>query len=250
MIPIPAIDLRDGAVIRLRQGDFARSQAYAADPVTLAATYQRHGADWLHVVDLDGAKAGRVSQSQLIAPLRASGLRLQWGGGVRSIDDVSRLLDAGVDRVVVGSVAVREPARFARWLDRLGADRLVLALDVQRTAQGWQPALDAWQSLADMDIRPLLDVFVDAGLRHVLCTDIDRDGMANGPNLPLYRELATSFPDLSWIASGGVRNMDDLRSLASSGAAACVIGRALLDGTLPPTALAAPVDAVSPSEAA
>lgn len=243
MIPIPAIDLRAGRVVRLRQGDFSRMHAYDAAPASLSATYRAHGASWLHVVDLDGARAGRLLHSALVEPMRATGVRLQWGGGVRSAADAERLFDAGVDRVIVGSVAVREPERFARWLERFGAERLVLALDVRLGDTGWMPAVDAWQSYADADVRPLLAALTAGGLRHVLCTDIGCDGMASGPNLLLYRELAALFPTLSWIASGGVRDLGDLRALAATGTRACVIGRALLDGTLPASVLASPVDA-------
>jgi phosphoribosylformimino-5-aminoimidazole carboxamide ribotide isomerase len=230
---IPAIDLAAGRVVRLKQGDFAAQRAFEHDAATLARRYLEAGAAWLHVVDLDGARAGAPAQLELIARIATSGGRVQAGGGVRRREDVERLLAAGVARVVVGSVAVRAPRTFADWLAEFGADRLCLALDLRRGADGrWQPAVDAWREAADADFAALLDGCTAAGLRHALTTDIDRDGMADGPNLVLYRELAARWPQLAWIASGGVRDRDDVAALAATGVAACVAGTALLDGSL------------------
>jgi len=230
---IPAIDLRDGRVVRLEQGDFARTRHFDHDAAALARRYAEAGAAWLHVVDLDGARAGKPMQAELLAQIAASGIRVQAGGGVRSRDDVETLLAAGVARVVVGSVAVREPATFSEWLSSFGAERLCLALDLRRGEDGrWRSALDAWQSQSDTDCAELLDGFADASLRHVLSTDIARDGMGEGPNLALYRELAARWPQSEWIASGGVRDRRDVDALAATGVAACVAGTALLDGTL------------------
>lgn len=230
---IPAIDLRDGRVVRLKQGDFARTRAFDHDAVALARRYADAGAAWLHVVDLDGARAGKPTQTALLARIAACAPRVQAGGGVRSRGDVEALLATGVARVVVGSVAVREPATFIDWLAGFGAERLCLALDLRRGDDGrWRPALDAWQAQSDADCAELLDGFVKSGLRHVLSTDIAQDGMGEGPNLALYREFAARWPQLEWIASGGVRDRADVDALAATGVAACVAGSALLDGTL------------------
>jgi phosphoribosylformimino-5-aminoimidazole carboxamide ribotide isomerase len=235
---IPAIDLAGGDVVRLHQGDFARSRRFDVDAAGLAGRYARAGAQWLHVVDLDGARAGRPVQLDLVAHL-ARTLRVQAGGGVRSADDVAGLLDRGVERVVVGSVAVREPATFVDWLARFGADRLCLALDLREDADGrWRPAVDAWRSASDADPDRLLRGFTDAGLVHVLSTDVAQDGMRAGPNLALYRRLAADWPQFAWIASGGVRDRADITALAATGVAACVAGTALLEGNLPLEALA------------
>lgn len=237
---IPAIDLRDGAVVRLRQGDFARTRRFDCGPADLARRYADAGAQRLHVVDLDGARAGVPAQVGLLAQLAATGLAIQWGGGVRSLDDIERLLDAGATRVVVGSVAVLEPDRFTRWLARFGASRLVLALDVRQGADGrWRPATQAWQHTSQVDAGGLLDVLAAAGVTDVLSTDIGRDGMAAGPNLELYRWLLGRWPGLHWIASGGVRDPQDLSALAALGVPSCVAGSALLDATLPLAALGA-----------
>jgi phosphoribosylformimino-5-aminoimidazole carboxamide ribotide isomerase len=229
---IPAIDLRAGRVVRLRQGDFARAREFEHDAVALAQRYVDAGADWLHIVDLDGARAGSPMQIELIAQIAAIA-RVQAGGGVRARVDVDRLLEIGVARVVVGSVAVRAPDTFAAWLAAVDADRFCLALDLRRAPDGqWRPAVDAWQDEIDVTFADLLDRFAASGLRHVLSTDISRDGMHDGPSLALYRELAARWPQFDWIASGGVRNRSDVAALEATGVAACVAGSALLDGTL------------------
>lgn len=231
---IPAIDLRDGRVVRLRQGDFARQREFDHDAVALARRYSDAGADWLHVVDLDGARAGSPKQGDLIARIAATGVRVQAGGGVRTRAHVARLLESGVERVVVGSVAIRDPAVFLEWLGECGCQRFCLALDLKCDVSGrWRPATDAWQRDSDGDFAGLLDRLVAADpVASVLCTDIARDGMQGGPNVGLYRRLHARWPTLGWIASGGVRGRQDLDALAGAGVSACVVGSGLLDGTL------------------
>lgn len=236
---IPAIDLQQGRVVRLRQGDFAQSRAFEHDPVALAERYASAGARSLHVVDLDGARAAQPRQLALIARMAGSGLRVQAGGGVRTRDDVQRLLDAGVARVVIGSIAVRAPDRLIDWLLGFGAERVCLAMDLRHGDDGrWHPAVDAWQTTSEDDYAVLLRRFAGAGLRHVLTTDVAYDGMAAGPNLALYRLLTASWSSFEWIASGGVRDLGDVEALRATGVAACVAGTALLEGSLPLEALA------------
>jgi len=240
MIVIPAIDLRDGRVVRLRQGDFAQTRAFDADPVELAAAYARAGAQWLHVVDLDGAHAGSPRQLALIGRLARVAPNLQTGGGVRNEADVQRLLDAGAQRVVVGSLVVREPDTVGAWIARFGADRICVALDLRLGEDGrWRPALDAWQTSSDADFAMLVERLTTSGLRHALSTDIAQDGMRGGPNLALYRILVARWPSIDWIASGGLRDRADIDALARTGVAGCVAGTALLEGTLTIEELAA-----------
>lgn len=235
---IPAIDLREGQVVRLRQGDFAQTRRFEVTPLSLARRYAQAGARWLHVVDLDGARAGRPLHAALLTELAGLGLNVQWGGGVRSRADVEILLESGAARVVVGSVAARAPALFADWLADLGSERLCLAADVRADGERWQVAVDAWQDSSGIELKALLAALAPAGLRHVLCTEISRDGVGEGPNLALYRTLVRDWPDLAWIASGGVRDAADLQALDEAGVAACVAGTALLDGSLPLAAIA------------
>ncbi|WP_300614793.1 HisA/HisF-related TIM barrel protein [Dokdonella sp.] len=236
---IPAIDLRAGRVVRLKQGDFAAQRDFDQDAVALARRYRDAGAEWLHLVDLDGARNGTPAQVDRIAQIAAESPRAQAGGGVRTREHIECLLAAGVARVVVGSVAVRAPDTFSAWLTEFGTERICLALDLRRDGDGWRPAVDAWRGDTDADVAALLDRYAAAGLRHVLSTDIGRDGMAEGPNLALYEELAARWPAFDWIASGGVRDRSDVAALARTGVAACVAGTALLEGTLPLEEIAA-----------
>lgn len=227
---IPAIDLRAGQVVRLAQGDYARQTTYASDPLALAGMYAAAGAQWLHVVDLDGAQAGTLANLAIIESIARTGLRVQAGGGVRGMADVRRLLDAGVERVVLGSVAVREPLRVAGWLERLGGDRFTLALDTRWMDDRWVLPSAGWTQVETRTLDELAPWYAAHGARHVLCTDIERDGMLAGFNLPLYRHLGELAPALAVQASGGVRSVEDIRAARTAGAGGVILGRALLEG--------------------
>jgi len=227
---IPAIDLRAGRVVRLAQGDYARQTTYHDDPVALAASYQATGANWLHVVDLDGAQSGAFANLPVIEALARTGLRIQAGGGVRSVADVHRLLDAGVERVVVGSVAIRDPERVADWLRRHGADRFTIALDTRWADDRWTLPSAGWTRAETRTLDELAPWYAAQGARHLLCTDIARDGMLAGLNLALYRHLADIAPALAVQASGGVRSLEDIRAARLAGARGVILGRGLLEG--------------------
>ncbi|NIP18426.1 MAG: 1-(5-phosphoribosyl)-5-((5-phosphoribosylamino)methylideneamino)imidazole-4-carboxamide isomerase [Xanthomonadales bacterium] len=229
---IPAIDLLDGRCVRLRQGDFGEVTFYGDDPSGLAEQYAADGAPWLHVVDLAASRDGTdADTSPLFSLLEAATQKVQTGGGVRESADVESRLDAGANRVVVGSVCASEPERFARWLKSFGSDTLVAALDVRidGTGRAW-PRIHGWTRDAGRDLHDLLDELTGAGLRHLLCTDIGRDGAMRGPNLALYRDLARHYPALQIQASGGVSRLEDLRDLRGTGAASVITGKALLEG--------------------
>ena len=227
----PAIDVRGGRVVRLRQGDYARETRYADDPLALACAYAQAGAGWLHLVDLDAARAGGYTLGPLLGMIAtATRLRVQTGGGVRGEDDVQRLLDAGAARVVVGSLAVREPARVAGWIARYGAERITVALDAREAADGtWRLPVSGWTEDGGASMDGLLPTYVDAGARHLLVTDIGRDGMLAGPNVDLYRHVANAAPTLALQASGGIRDRDDIAASRAAGCAGAVLGRALLE---------------------
>ncbi len=231
MIRIPAIDLREGRVVRLRQGDYADETRYDSDPLALALQYADEGASHLHLVDLDAARAGVSSQRSLMSAMaRDSGLRVQAGGGVRERADVQALLDAGISRVVIGSLAVRSPSLVLAWADEFGPDRILVALDARADAEGiFRLPIAGWTETTSLRLEDRLGLFVAAGLNEFLCTDIDRDGMLSGPNVVLYRELIRQFPAAKFQASGGLSSLDDLRALANTGCAAVVMGRALLE---------------------
>ena len=230
---IPAIDLREGRVVRLKQGDYAQETRYQFDAVALAASYADAGASCLHLVDLDGAKSGAFENLRVIENIAAAGrLAVQAGGGVRGEGDVERLLDAGVARVVVGSVAVREPERVEQWLARYGADRLCIALDTRQENGLWCMPSAGWTQSSGATLDELAPRYAAAGAQHLLCTDISRDGMLSGPNLDLYAHVQRIAPPLSLIASGGVRDVADVRALRAQGVGGVVLGRSLLEGSL------------------
>lgn len=237
MLLMPAIDLRDGRCVRLFRGDFAAETPYADPPARLLERFHALGASWLHVVDLDGAKDAVPGNRPLIAELAGlaaqRSLRLQVGGGIRDPDSIEDLLRAGIARVVIGSAAIERPLEVADWIARFGAERICLAFDVRVDAagaarvqtRGWtrSGAHDLWASVAQ---------FVPSAVRHILCTDIERDGALCGPNIGLYRQALSRFPQLAWQASGGVRDTADLARLARSRVAAAICGKALLDAQL------------------
>lgn len=228
-VVLPAIDLRDGRVVRLYKGDYARQTDYAVAPVDLARRYADAGAAWLHVVDLDGARSGRADNGGVIAAVARLGVSVQAGGGVRADDDLARLFAAGVRRVVVGSLSVREPDRVCRWLRRWGPESLVIALDTRFADGAWRLFSAGWQHAEASLLDDLVPRYADAGARHLLCTDIDRDGTLSGPNLELLAHLRSIVPGLDVQVSGGVRTTADIRNARSAGAAGIVLGRALLE---------------------
>lgn len=232
--PIPAIDLKDGRCVRLYQGRFDQVSQYAADPEELARRYLALGVDWVHVVDLDGARDGAGGNREVIARMaRLSRGRVQVGGGIRSHADVAAMLEIGAGRVVIGSAAAERPDDVRRWFAEFGAERLVLAFDVQLDEAGtpWCRTR-GWTADAGLSLWDAIALYRDAGLRHLLCTDVARDGAMTGPNLDLYRDCATRFPDIGLQASGGVRDAADLEALRQTGASCAIIGKALLDGRI------------------
>ena len=230
MIIYPAIDLINGEVVRLHKGDFARKTTYGTDPVAVAKSYADAGAEWLHLVDLDGAKDPANRQTDLISRIIAgSGLKVQTGGGIRSRDDVAALVEAGASRVVIGSLAVRDSELVADMMSEYGAEAICLAADVLRQDGEFLIAVSGWQEASGLSLSDFLTGFQPAGLRHVLCTDIDRDGMMTGPNNDLYKQVKGQFPDIHLQASGGVKGIEDLDGLATDGV---IIGRAIYEGAI------------------
>ncbi|WP_312347440.1 1-(5-phosphoribosyl)-5-[(5-phosphoribosylamino)methylideneamino]imidazole-4-carboxamide isomerase [Stenotrophomonas acidaminiphila] len=230
----PALDIRDGQVVRLLQGDYAQQTTYGDDPLPRAQAFAAAGAQWMHLVDLDAARAGGYTLAPLLSRIATStALHVQTGGGVRDRDDVARILDAGASRVVIGSLAVREPARVLAWLQEFGAERLTIALDTRQGDDGvWRLPVHGWTETADVTLDELAVRYAQAGMRHLLCTDIARDGMLSGPNLALYAHLSRLLPGVAVQASGGVRDVDDVAAVRAAGCAGAVLGKALLEGRM------------------
>jgi len=228
MIIYPAMDLMGGEVVRLKQGRFDDRTSYSPNPVEALRTFAEAGAEWAHIVDLDGARARVPVQHDLIASLASSSsLKLQVGGGFRTRDQVARMLAAGVDRVVVGSLAVQEPALVNGWIDEFGPDRITLSLDVRMTDGVPNVAVSGWTETSDLSLWDVASRFPSA--RHLLLTDIGRDGMLSGPNFELLDEAVELLPHLRIQASGGVSSIADLERLRTDGT---IVGKALWEGRI------------------
>lgn len=233
---IPAIDVQGGKCVRLFQGDFERTTEYSDDPAAMARTFADFSASDLHIVDLDGARSGSQDNRKIVAKIVAeTSMSVQLGGGIRDVDTVTRWFDAGVSRCVIGSLAITEPDVVKSWLARFGGDRIVLALDAKIDADGVPlVTTHGWTASSTTTVYECIDDYLAAGLRHVLCTDVSRDGAMAGPNVELYQQILGRFPMLELQASGGVRDIADLETLRASGLPAAITGRALLDARIAP----------------
>lgn len=229
---IPAIDLIQGKTVRLYQGSYDKTTEYQQTPLQLRDLYAKAGAGILHLVDLTGAKNAADRQLELLTSLMKNApLPVQVGGGVRTAADVEQLLAAGASRVVVGSVAIREPETVQGWLRSYGGDKIVLALDVAINAKGDKTLPShGWIEESTITLEQVLDGFIAAGAKHVLCTDISKDGTLQEPNVALYAELVQKYPQIQWQASGGVGSLADIKALKPTGVAGVILGRALLEG--------------------
>lgn len=230
----PALDIRNGAVVRLVQGDYNQQTTYGDDVLPRAQAFADAGAAWMHLVDLDAAKAGGYTLSQTLGAInQQTGLKIQTGGGVRCREDVAAILAAGAARVVVGSVAVRDPDTVTGWLEEFGPERLTIALDTRQGIDGvWRLPVHGWTETADVTLDELAQRYAAAGMKHLLCTDISRDGMLSGPNIELYRHLVALLPGVAVQASGGVRDLADVAAAKAAGCGGAVLGKALLEGRL------------------
>lgn len=225
----PAIDLMDGRVVRLEEGRFDRQTVYAEDPLETAQAMEAAGLKYLHVVDLDGAKARTPKQLHVLETLaKHTGLRIDYGGGIATTEAAQAVLDAGAAQVNIGSVAAKQPALFRRWLSDFGPEKFVLCADCRDS----RVVVNGWQTTTDHSVVAFIQEYVATGVQDVLVTDISRDGMLNGPSLGLYMLLLKAIPSLRLVASGGVRDITDLKSLARIGVQDVVVGRAIYEGRL------------------
>ncbi len=230
---IPAIDLHEGICVRLYKGDFDKVTRYSDQPLDVARTYAGMNVEDLHIVDLDGARTGSQQNARVVRSLCVdTTLSVQLGGGIRRRDDVRQWLDNGVARCVIGSVAVTEPESVAAWFDEFGAESIVLALDVTIDETGPLLATHGWTKSSGQSLWDVMDRYASIGARHLLCTDIGRDGAMSGPNFDLYEAIMQRYPDIFLQASGGVRDIADLERLRSLGVPAAITGKALLDGNI------------------
>ena len=226
---IPAIDIIDGRCVRLTKGDFATQKVYAEDPVEIARQVEAYGYRRLHVVDLDGARSKHVVNLDILRRItHETHLIVDFGGGVKTEEDMSKVLDAGAHMVTVGSIAVTAPETVMQWLQRFGHERIILGADVKNGLI----SINGWNEESSQELLPFLDRFMQQGVRHVLCTDISKDGMLQGPATPLYQTIMSAHSDCQLIASGGVSCIEDIRVLNSAGIPAVVFGKAIYEGRI------------------
>ena len=222
----PAIDIKSGECVRLYKGSYDQVTVYEKDPLKMAQLFLDAGSKYLHVVDLDGAKLGQSVNLNLILKIKSNtDLIIQTGGGIRNYEQAKYILDNNIDRIIIGSLAVSNPIEIKRWLAEFGPEKIVLALDVRNE----KLAVHGWQTESHVTLWSLLDDYANSGLKHVLCTDIDKDGTLTGPNINLYKTCVEQYPDISFQASGGISQLDDLRQLKDIPVSGVIIGKALYE---------------------
>lgn len=226
---IPAIDLIDGKCVRLTKGDYDSKTVYNEDPVSQALEFQRLGFRRLHIVDLDGAKSHHiVNDAVLKAITEATDLIVDFGGGIKSEEDIEKAFSAGAHMVTIGSIAVTKPDMFLGWLEKYGADRIILGADVRNG----MVSINGWKEDSAEELLPFLKRYVNAGVCNVLCTEISKDGTLEGPAIELYKKVMMQYPELHLIASGGVSCNDDIHLLEQNGIPAVVFGKAYYEGKI------------------
>lgn len=225
---IPAIDLIDGRCVRLSQGDYDTKKEYG-DPVEMALRMEDMGVRRLHLVDLDGAKSRHVVNDRVLRDIcRRTSLTVDFGGGIKTEDDLEKVFDAGAAMATAGSIAVTDPESVGLWIERYGAERIVLGADVR----DGKISINGWKEDSALELMPFLEGYRKQGLQHVLCTDISKDGMLQGPNTALYKSIMAQWPDCRLIASGGVSSKEDIRALDEAGIPAVVFGKAIYEGRI------------------
>lgn len=226
---IPAIDIIDGKCVRLSQGDYNSKKVYGENPAELAKEFEAHGIKRLHVVDLDGAASHHIVNYRVLEQITSeTSLVVDFGGGVKSDDDLRIAFECGARMVTGGSIAVKNPELFCSWLQTYGNERIILGADVKNR----MIAVGGWKESSNHDLFPFLDDYISKGINKVICTDIDCDGMLQGPSITLYKEILQQHPDLYLIASGGVSSMDDIRALQAANIPAVIFGKALYEGRI------------------
>lgn len=226
---IPAIDIINGQCVRLTKGNYNQKTIYRDSPVEVAEEFEEIGFRRLHMVDLDGAKSKHIVNSQVLRHVtEKTHLIVDFGGGIKTDEDIKKAFDSGASMVTVGSIAVTNPELFMGWLEKYGADRMILGADVRDR----KISINGWKEDSTEDLLPFLRKYIDAGVKNVLCTDISKDGTLTGPAVSLYQEVMSEYPQLHLIASGGVSNIDDIKALEAAGISAVVFGKAIYEGKI------------------
>ena len=225
---IPAIDIINGQCVRLTKGDYSQMTVYSDSPSLVAQEFEQTGFHRLHVVDLDGAKSRHIVNDQVLREItQATQLTVDFGGGIKTDNDIRKAFDAGASMVTIGSIAVQQPELCMEWIERYGSERIILGADVRNG----KISINGWKEDSDEDLLPFLKRFVESGICNVLCTEISKDGTLQGPAIELYQRVMDAYPDLHLIASGGVSSIEDIRALNEAGIPAVVFGKAIYEGT-------------------
>ena len=229
MILVPAIDIINGQCVRLTKGDYDTKKVYNESPVEVAKAFEGAGLTHVHVVDLDGARAKHIVNAKVLEQIATqTSLQVDFGGGIKSETDLQTAFDCGASQVTLGSIAVSEPELVLEWLEKFGAEQLILGAD----AKNRRIATHGWEQDSGLDVIDFIKDYAQKGFKYVLCTDVAKDGMLAGPSLELYYEILEQLPELSLVASGGVTTMDDIYQCAELGCTAAIIGKAIYENKL------------------
>lgn len=236
MFIIPAIDLIGGKCVRLSQGDYSSKKEYHDDPLEMAKRFEDAGISRLHLVDLDGAKAKKIVNGEVLGRICArTNLQVDFGGGIQADEEIERAFSLGAKQVTGGSIAVKNPALFQDWITKFGSEKIILGAD----AKNRKIAVGGWEETTSVDLIPFIKSYFDKGIRYVICTDVAKDGLLQGPSVDLYQEILQEIPNLRLIASGGVSSVKDLEDLEKSGVYGAIVGKAYYEGRVTLEELAA-----------
>ena len=226
---IPAIDIIEGKCVRLSQGDYTKQKTYNENPLEVAKSLQDHGIEQLHLVDLDGAKSAKVVNWKVLESIaNNTSLKIDFGGGVKSDEDIKKVFESGANQVTAGSIAVKSPTKVHEWITEYGAERIILGADVRNN----KIAINGWKEESEVELFPFIERFTKQGIEHVICTDISKDGMMEGSSVALYQEIMSRFPKLKLIASGGVSSMHEIQKLQEFNLHGAIIGKAIYEGQI------------------
>jgi phosphoribosylformimino-5-aminoimidazole carboxamide ribotide isomerase len=226
---IPAIDIIDGQCVRLTKGDYNQKKVYNDDPLTVAKEFEKIGFKRLHMVDLDGARSKHIVNNEILRRVTAeTSLIVDFGGGIKSEEDIVKAFESGASMITVGSIAVTQPGLFIQWMEKYGPEKMILGADVRNG----MISINGWKKDSQISLLPFLKQYVEAGVKNVLCTEISKDGTLQGPAVTLYKEIMSAYPKLHLIASGGVSRKEDIDELESEGIPAVVFGKAIYEGRI------------------
>ncbi|MBT8288966.1 MAG: 1-(5-phosphoribosyl)-5-[(5-phosphoribosylamino)methylideneamino]imidazole-4-carboxamide isomerase [Bacteroidia bacterium] len=226
---IPAIDIIEGKCVRLTKGDYNTKTIYNEDPLEVALQFEDSGIEYLHLVDLDGAKASHIVNYKVLERIASkTGLKIDFGGGLKSDDDLRVAFESGANQVTGGSIAVKSPSIFLNWIKQYGSEKIILGAD----ARDGKIAVGGWTEISDQELLPFVANYINEGIEYVICTDISKDGMLEGPSLLLYKEMLNSLDEIKLIASGGISDMEDVVQLGVSGCEGAIIGKAIYENRI------------------